>query len=310
MSPNTNLHFSQDWHDKLDPNSHSVTVQVTDRLFLEAKLQQNPAMSLVDLLLQNWLEVSPLVTTNYLKTRKASKAQGLHSFPELLILNRKQGNITLWPNCKNLEVLKGIKTRALLGLILSGFKPFLLFLCISQYNPTHNKERSKMWNQRDRRTYSGNKFGVIPSPLHLHLFDDNTNMSWQDQKESDSKIFCASTRSASCTQKKVKKECERVHITKEITARCKIAQIKSNLKENPICTMISSPTQDCTNKIHLSVMLHTVCICEHPSTRDHEPTARENKTEHKRIKQVGMLCVLSLLLALQILKVSHIYQQI
>jgi hypothetical protein len=53
-------------------------------------------------------------------------------------------------------------------------------------------------------------------------------------------------------------------------------------------------------------MLHTVCICEHPSTRDHEPTARENKTEHKRIKQVGMLCVLSLLLALQNLKASQI----
>jgi hypothetical protein len=102
-------------------------------------------------------------------------------------------------------------------------------------------------------------------------------------------------------KKKVK---ERVKITKEITARCKIAQIKSNLKENPICPMISSPTQ----KIHLSVMLHTVCICEHPSTRDHEPTARENKTEHKRIKQVGMLCVVGLLLALQILKVSQIYQ--
>jgi len=104
-------------------------------------------------------------------------------------------------------------------------------------------------------------------------------------------------------KKKVK---ERVKITKEITASCKIAQIKSNLKENPICPMISSPTQ----KINLGVMLHTVCICEHPSTRDHEPTARENKTEHKRIKQVGMLCVLSLLLALQILKVSQIYQQV
>jgi hypothetical protein len=63
-------------------------------------------------------------------------------------------------------------------------------------------------------------------------------------------------------------------------------------------------------KLHLSVMLHTVCICEHPSTRDHKPTARENKTEQKKIKQVGMLCVLSLLLALQILNASQIYQQI
>jgi hypothetical protein len=124
MSPSTNPHFSQDWHDKLDPNSHSVTVQVTDRLFLEAKLQQNPAMSLVDLFPQNRLEVSPLVTTNYLKTRKASKAQGLHSFPELLILNWKQRNITLWPNCKDLWALKGIKTRTVLGLILSGLNLF------------------------------------------------------------------------------------------------------------------------------------------------------------------------------------------
>jgi hypothetical protein len=47
---------------------------VIDRFFLEAKLQQNPAMSLVDLFPQNQLEVNPLVTTNYLKKRKASKA--------------------------------------------------------------------------------------------------------------------------------------------------------------------------------------------------------------------------------------------
>jgi hypothetical protein len=70
--------------------------------------------------------------------------------------------------------------------------------------------------------------------------------------------------------------------------------------------MISSPTQ----KIHLSVMFHTMCIYEHLSTRDHEPTLRENRTEHKRIKQVGMFYVLSLLLVLQILKASHIYQHI
>jgi hypothetical protein len=131
------------------------------------------------------------------------------------------------------------------------------------------------------------------------------------KKKAITRLFCASTATKEMWQKEIrlmytKKVKERLKITKEITASSKIAQIKSNLKENPICPMISSSTQ----KIHLSVMLHTMCICENPSTRDHEPTARENKTEHKRIKQVGMLCVLSLHLALQILKVSQIYQQV
>jgi hypothetical protein len=110
-------------------------VQVTDRLFLEAKLQHNPAMSLVDLFPQNRLEVSPLVTTNYLKTRKASKAQGLHSFPELLILNRKQGNITLWPNCKNLQVLKRIKTRTGTWAYFEWFKTFSIILVHKSIQP-------------------------------------------------------------------------------------------------------------------------------------------------------------------------------
>jgi hypothetical protein len=87
--------------------------------------------------------VSPLVTTNYLKMRKTSKAQELHSFPELLILNWKQGNITLWPNYNNMQVLKTIIIRIILGFILSGLKPFLLFFYIIQYNLTHNTERSK-----------------------------------------------------------------------------------------------------------------------------------------------------------------------
>ncbi len=63
-------------------------------------------------------------------------------------------------------------------------------------------------------------------------------------------------------------------ITKKITANYKIAQIKSNLKENLMCPMISLLTQ----KFHLSVMFHIVCICEHPLIRDQEPIARENKT--------------------------------
>jgi hypothetical protein len=67
--------------------------------------------------------------------------------------------------------------------------------------------------------------------------------------------------------------------------------------------MISSPTQ----KIHMSVMFHTMCIYEHLLTRDHEPTNRENRIEHKKIKQVGMLYVLNLILVLQILKAFQIY---